>query len=158
MQALHANKLRWLIVAMTASAAPVVFGFDLLARQLVIGTQPPELQQFMAEHVTTFAWWALPFPLAGSVAGMLVYPWMYRRLLARHKASPPSGAGPEQRADLEALFLAASLVQLPALLGDFSVLLGARLTPAICSSTISTASVVLIALVGRRLLGTGAGL
>jgi hypothetical protein len=135
---------------MIASAGPLVFGFDLLARQIVIGTQPPELQAFMAEHVTRIAWWLLPIPLAGSLAGLLLYPRIYRRFLQRHLSSPPTGTSPEQRADLEALFVAASLAQLPSLLGDFSVLLGARLGPALCSTTISTLSVLLIVLLGRR--------
>lgn len=144
------NLLRWAITALVAFTGPIVFGFDLLMRQIVVGTQPQDLQDFMAEHVTRIAWWALPFPVAGAVAGLLLYPVLYRRMLRRHLDGPPSTWTPQMKAELEALFLAASLVQLPALLGDFSVLLGARLQPALCSTSISTLGVILIAVRASR--------
>jgi hypothetical protein len=149
--AVNRNLLRWLITALVAFTGPIVFGFDLLMRQIVVGTQPQDLQDFMAEHVTRIAWWGMPFPVAGAVAGLLLYPGLYRRMLKRHLDSPPSTWTPQMKAELEALFLAASLVQLPALIGDFSVLLGARLQPALCSMSISTVAVMLIAVRASRM-------
>jgi hypothetical protein len=145
------NALRWLLTALVAFTSPIVFGFDLLMRQLVVGTQPEDVQEFMADFVTKLAWWALPIPVLGAIAGFMSYGPFYRRLLAKHRKDPPTSWTPEMKAELEALFLSASIVQIPALLGDFSVLLGAYLTPAICITTLSTSTVLLIALRASRM-------
>ena len=55
-----------------------------------------------------------------------------------------------QSAELTSLLFATTLAQLPALLGDVSIMLGARLTPAICSTCISVTAVLAISLRASR--------
>jgi hypothetical protein len=146
-----ARQTRTLMVAMIASSAPLLLLLDLVARRLVLAEQPEELRQFLGEWLTRFAWYVVPCPALGGVAGFLLYPRIYRRHLARSTSADREKARHE--ADLMALMFSASMPQIPALLGDLSLILGAELTPVLCSASISTAAVLLIALVAPRFRG-----
>lgn len=156
--------LRGLVVAGVACAAPVALALDLVARHFVVGSQPPDVQQFLAVEITRFAWFAIPGPVLGGLLGFKLYPRLFRRALARARgpvvaetAEGPAPSAPitqrdevaEQRADLEALLLATTLAQLPALFGDLSVMLGARLAPALCTTSLSTLAVIAIGALAR---------
>jgi hypothetical protein len=149
--------LRALVVAAVACAAPVALGFDLVARHFVVGGQPADVQQFLALEITRLAWFAVPGPVLGGLLGFKLYPRLFGRALARARgpaaavdagetaaATDARDETAEQRADLEALLFATSLAQLPALLGDISVMLGARLGPALCTTSLSTLAVLAI--------------
>lgn len=140
--------LRALVVAAVACAAPVALGLDLVARHFVVGGQPADVQRFLAVEITRFAWFAVPGPVLGGLLGFKLYPRLFRRALARARGpAAETGArdeAAEQRADLEALLFATSLAQLPALFGDISVMLGARLGPALCTTSLSTLAVLAI--------------
>jgi len=141
---------RTVILGAIALAGPMALGFDLLARRVILGSQPEDVRQFMAEHVTRIAWYVVPLPLLGGIVGFLLYSGIYRRNLARLPSETAAIAeASAQRADLKALFVATTLAQAPALLGDISVMLGARLTPALCATSISVTAVVLIGLLAR---------
>lgn len=132
---------------MIALAGPVLLGLDLIVRRLVIGSQAEDLQEFLAEVVTRVAWLATPGPVVGGLLGFFVY----RRLHAKAMASG-TDVDPvvrEQRADTRALLLSCTMAQLPALLGDLSVMLGARLTPALVMTGTSVALVLVIAAFAR---------
>jgi hypothetical protein len=143
--------LRGLVVAAVACAAPVALVLDLVARHFVVGGQPPDVQQFLAVEVTRFAWFAIPGPVLGGLLGFQLYPRLHRRALARARGPAVTGPDPaaEQRADLEALLFATTLAQLPALFGDLAVMLGARLLPALCTTSLSTLAVVAIGVLAR---------
>jgi hypothetical protein len=143
--------VRALLVAAFACAGPMALVIDLVARHFVVGSQPAEVQQFLADHVTPLAWAIVPGPLLGGLLGFFRYPVRYAKGLARAAKDPStSPADAEERADMEALFVGTTLAQLPALLGDFSVMLGARLAPALCATSISVVAVVLIGTFARR--------
>ncbi|MEO8877017.1 MAG: hypothetical protein ABI461_15600 [Polyangiaceae bacterium] len=55
-----------------------------------------------------------------------------------------------ERADFEALFLTTTLAQLPAVLGDVSLVLGASVAPALCSTAASVTAVLAIGLFARK--------
>lgn len=140
---------RLLLVLAIALAGPMAFGLDLVARQIVFRDQPEDVRAFFTEHATTFGWFIVPLPLASGIVGFVLYPSMLRKALAKLGAGA-SEAG-RSGAELKALFFATTLAQLPALLGDLSVMMGARLTPALCSTSISVTAVLAIGLLaGRR--------
>jgi hypothetical protein len=140
---------RALLVAMIAAAGPTALGLDLLARRFVMAEQPEDLRQFMAEHVTRFAWFVVPGPLLGGILGFMLYPRMYRSALTKSRASGSKLPDLEHKADLTALLLCTTMAQVPALFGDLSVMLGANLTPALCSTSLSMTAVTLIGLLAR---------
>jgi hypothetical protein len=143
--------VRTLLVLAFAFAGPMALVIDLVARHFVVASQPAEVQQFLADHVTPLAWVIVPGPLLGGLLGFFRYPVRYAKALARAAKDPStSRADAEERADMEALFIGTTLAQLPALLGDFSVMLGARLAPALCATSISVAAVLLIGTFARR--------
>ena len=143
--------VRALLVAAFASAGPMALVIDLVARHFVVASQPADVQAFLADNVTPLAWAIVPGPLLGGLVGFFRYPARYQKALARsEKDLSTSREDREERADIEALFIGTTLAQLPALLGDFSVMLGARLMPALCATSISVAAVVIIGAFARR--------
>lgn len=130
-------------------AGPIVFGIDLIARHFIVGSQPEDVQQFMAETITYYAWFIVPLPALGSLFGFFLYRWVYNRELKRGPSNYDAQRI-EQRADLLALMFSASLPQLPALLGDMSVMMGARYWPALCSTAISMLGILIIGIFARN--------
>jgi hypothetical protein len=142
------RQTRLLLVVVMALSGPAMFGLDLIARHFVLSAQPADLQDFLADSVTRVAWFLVPGPVLAGVAGFFLYRALYRRALAR----PPLDVAPAEaadRADLTSLLFSASLPQLAGLCGDLSVILGARLWPAICMCSLTLCSVLLIAAFAR---------
>jgi hypothetical protein len=144
------KQTRAALVVLMASGGPVLFGLDLVAQSFVLDGQPEDVTSMLSALVTRFAWGVVPFPVVFGVVGFLLYP----RLVARQLRSPSlAGKDPNvvvANADLTSLMFAASLPQLPALLGDLSLMLGASKVPVACSTTISVVAVLFIALFARR--------
>ncbi len=133
---------RRVLVGLIALAGPVILGLDLVVRSFLMSMQPEDVRELLAESVTRLAWFCVPAPVVGALAAFFSYPRLYRRFA--------SSAAPDHRAaELKALFLAASFVQLPALLGDLSVMLGANLGPALTMTAISTAAVLALGAFAR---------
>ncbi len=147
------RQTRTALVVMMVSAGPMLLALDLVAQHFVLASQPEDARLLIRELATRFAWLVVPAPVVGGLAGFLAYrklhTYQYPRLAL---TSTPEKAA--QAADLTSLMLAASLPQLPSLLGDFSLILGAELTPVLCSTTLSTVMVLLIALLARPAPGT----
>lgn len=145
------TQTRSVLVGLMLCAGPILLGLDLVAQRLILGGQPEDLREIVSGYATQFAWYVVPGPLLGGIAGLLLYPKIVEKQLAR--ATPnmdPNQA--KQGADLMALMFSASIPQLPALLGDISVMMGASLKPVLCSTSISVLAVLTIALVGPRLV------
>ena len=142
---------RLFLVLAIALAGPTVLLLDLLVRRFAIGAQPEEVRSLLAATMTPLAWWVVPLPLVGGVVGFLWYPPRWAKARARWQRDPAtSAADAVQRAELEALLLTTTLAQVPALLGDLSVMLGAEMAPALCATSLSVAAVLLIGLLGPR--------
>ncbi len=145
------TRLRALFVIVIASAGPMMLGLDFLLRHFLIASQAADVRAFMAEHVTPIAWGVVPFPLLGGVVGFRWYPARFRKSLERWRRDStitPDVAA--ERADLEALFLTTTLAQLPAVLGDLSLILGAHVAPALSSTAVSVTAVIVISLFARE--------
>lgn len=148
--AIARRHLRTLVVVVFALTGPTMLALDFLLRHFFFGGQPDDVRAFLTEHVTPFAWCVLPFPLVGGIVGYRWYPKRFRTSLERWRRD--TTLAPEtaiERADLEALFLTTSIAQLPAILGDLSLIIGARPTPALCSTSIATCAILAIGLRAR---------
>lgn len=138
---------RRLLVVLVASAGPAILGLDLIVRHFLMSMQPEDVRELMAETITHYAWFCVPGPVIGTIAAFFAYPRLHAKFLA--KSGVDHGKGAMAGADMRALFITASFVQLPALLGDFSVMLGANLGPALTMTSISTAAVFALAAFAR---------
>jgi hypothetical protein len=150
------SRTRTALVFLMISGGPVLLGLDLLIHRLLFSGQPEEVRATLGALATTAGWCVIPGPLLGGALGFWLYPRFYRRQLGQRPSLAPERAASE--AELMALMVCASLPQLPALLGDLCVMLGGRLLPALLSTTISTAAVLGIALLGPRRLAAGVAL
>lgn len=138
------SSIRPLLVVMIASGGPFLFGIDLAVRGYLFASQPADLRQEVAAIATRLAWFVIPGPVLGGIAGFLLYPRIYA-----HQAARSSTPGGPQNADLTALMITASMPQFPALLGDLCLMLGADMTPVACSTAVSVLGVLLIAFLAR---------
>lgn len=146
------RQLRIVMVVLIASGGPMMLLLDLLLRGVVLAEQPEDVRVMAGELATNFAWYVVPCPALGGLAGFFLYPKLYAYQLAR--ASPGDPEKARNNADLTAMMVTASLPQLPALLGDLSVLMGGQITPVLYSTSISTVAVLLITLVAPRVLAS----
>jgi hypothetical protein len=149
------RQTRTILVGLMLCAGPILLGLDLVAQRLILGGQPDDLREIVSGYATQFAWYVVPGPLLGGVAGFLIYPKIFNKQLSRATPSmDPAQA--RQGADLMALMFSASIPQLPALLGDISVMMGASLKPVICSTSLSVLAVLAIAVLAPRLVDPSA--
>lgn len=128
-----------------------MLGVDFVVRHFFIASQPADVRAFLADHVTTLAWCAVPFPAIGGIIGFRWYPSRFRKSRERWRLDTTiSDEAATTRADIEALFLTTTLAQLPAVLGDLSLVLGAHVAPALCSTGASVMAVILIGTLAHR--------
>ena len=145
------RNVRALVVVAIALAGPMMLGLDFVLRHFLIASQPDDVRAFLAVHVTTLAWCVVPFPVVGGIVGFRWYPSRFRKSLERWRLDRAlSEEDASSRADLEALFLTTTLAQLPAVFGDLSLVMGARVAPALCSTAASVTAVVLIGTLAHR--------
>ena len=127
-------------------AAPIAFVFELALRTLLF---PPEFELLRAElrpTSTSVAWVLLALCVPSVPLGMLAKRALVRSELA--KLREPS-AQRRARVELEALLLATSIPQLPALLATLTFMFGSALLPVLITLAVSTLGVVAMG-VGRR--------
>ncbi len=148
----HSGRSRALVLVAIAVAGPIALGFDLIARRFVLANQPEDVRLWMAEQITHYAWFLLPGPVLGGLLGFALYRSMVRKAEVRIATLDLVRQGAErEKAELPAMLIGTTMAQVPALLGDLSVMLGARLTPALCTTAISVTMVLAIGLYGRSL-------
>lgn len=150
---MDARQTRRVLVGIIAAAGPMVLGFDLVARHFIWRSQTDDVRGYVDGVLTPLAWYAVPGPVIGMIAGFLFYPRIYARVLAQSDGKDPTADA--QRADLRALFAAATMTQLPALAGDLSVMLGARLGPGITMAGCAVVGILLLATFAKPRSPTG---
>jgi hypothetical protein len=135
---------KWILLPAIASAGPMALVVDTVMRHILFTRQPEEVQEFLNQELTRIAWFFVPLPLIGGLIGLWRYAPIYFRSLE------PETADADAKADIKALFLATTFAQVPALLGDMSLVLGANYPPAIATTSMSVTWVFVIGLLGRR--------
>jgi hypothetical protein len=151
----HATR-RALLLAAIAVAGPFGLVVDVLARELLLRQVDPEVAEVLVAAATRAAWWAVPAPVVGGLVAWWLYPVLRRRAHARlleasRQRGVPSDRGAPteaERADLEAMFLATSAVQVPAFAGDLAVMFGGPLAVGLVTASLASAAIVVVG-VGR---------
>lgn len=126
-------------VLFVASAAPGAVAVEVLARTLLF---PAELLAFRADlegALTSVAWGLCALTLPAVALGLWAQQSLVRRGLARLGEITAERSA---RVELEALLLASSIPQVPALLGAVAAMGGAAAAPVLATVAISTAGVV----------------
>jgi hypothetical protein len=148
---LSSRARRFGLLALIATSGPIAFAIEWLFRTRFAPAEMREVYELTAPELTRFAWWCVPVPLLGLALGWVIHPSLERRALARIQKDPgPSARPPEERASLEAMFLATSIPQLLGLFLDFQFLMGADAAPVLATLPVSVGSVLVLGLFPPR--------
>jgi hypothetical protein len=133
-------------VAAMALATPGALGIETLARVLFLPPELEALRQELRAPLTPFAWGLLILTAAAVPLGFATRRAVERRLIAKVDSF---GGGEKKRAEarFEALFVAASIPQIPAVFATLTLTFGADPLPVLIAVALSVAGVVAIAAV-----------
>jgi len=130
---------RWTMLLFVGGAAPIAFGLEMVLRALL---SPASFERARAElrpTLTPVAWVLFALCVPAVVLGWSTNRWLVRRELGRLREPTPTQRA---RVELEALLLATSIPQLPALLAIVASMFGAEILPVLLTLAVSTAGVV----------------
>lgn len=137
------------LLFLVALSTPLAWAFESVLRALVLPPDFERVRAWLAPTLTPWAWVAAGATLAATVLGW----WLHRVLARREPRSPRPGLTREQahaRAELEALMLASSAPQVPAVAATMLFMLGADVVPVAASMVGATLGVASLALfIGR---------
>lgn len=136
-----------LLIAGIALATPAALGLETVARWLLLPAELAQLRQEMRPVLTPIAWGLFVMTAVAGPVGILVKRALTERFLARVRAAG-GGEKKETEARFEALFVATSIPQVPAVLATFTLTCGAGALPALLAVGASVAGVVIIAALG----------
>lgn len=141
------------VVALIAVAAPAVLGLETAARALLLPAPLALLRQEMRPTLTPIAWALLALTALSVPLAFWAWRALSRRLLAKVEAiGPAAPAADEKRrgeARFEAMFVATSIPQLPAILSTLLLTAGSDALPVLAAMGLSTAAVIAIGLSAR---------
>ncbi len=131
---------KWVLILLTAIAAPVAFVIETVVRKLLFPAEFEEFRELAHDYATILAWGFVVIATLAAVAGLFVQ----RRLAKKRIAKLPASATAEQRerAALGAFMLAAAVPQVPAVFLTLLYMFGASLTPAVVGLAVSTLGVI----------------
>jgi hypothetical protein len=130
--------------AAIALATPAALGIETLARVLFLPPELEALRQEMRPALTPVAWGLLVLTAVTIPLGLATRRAVERRLLAKVESY---GGGEKKRSEarFEALFVAASVPQIPAVFATLTLTAGAAALPVLIAVALSVAGVVAIA-------------
>jgi hypothetical protein len=130
---------RWTMLVFVGGAAPIAFALEVLLRSLLLPASFERARADLRPTLTPVAWVLLAVCVPAVLLGWSTNRWLVRRELARLRDPSPTQ---RRRVQLEALLLATSIPQLPALLAIVASMFGAENTPVLLTLAVSTAGVV----------------
>lgn len=131
-------------MALTAVAAPAALGLETALRRSILPPEMEDLRALLEEVMTPVGWGLAVVATAVAAAGLPLLSALRRKRLARLKPDAPADA--RARAGIAAFLIAASVVQVPAIVATFAFMLGSRFLPVGLAVGVSTLGVVLQAL------------
>ncbi|MEZ4314939.1 MAG: hypothetical protein R3F14_43550 [Polyangiaceae bacterium] len=129
-------------------ATPAVLGLETLARALFLPAWADEIRQELRPTLTPIAWVLLALTVLTVPLSVAAQRGMERRLLAKVDAYG-GGEGKRAEARFEAVFVAASIPQIPAILATLLLSFGAEALPALLAVLLSVGAVVLLSIRSR---------
>lgn len=132
------------VVAVIALATPAALGLETLARTLLLPAELAQLRQELRPVLTPLAWALLGITALAIPLGFLTLRALRRRFLAKVEAT---GATERRRREavFEAMFVATSVPQIPAIMATFALTAGSEALPVLVTVALSAAAVVAIA-------------
>jgi len=121
---------RWLLTALIAVALPAAGAAEQAISRALLPPEVDELRRLLAPAPEIAAWVAVALAALAAFAGPRLQRWFFARR-----------AGRAPNPEVEALLVATSVVQLPALLALLAVALGAGTAALLASLVVSTAGV-----------------
>jgi len=108
---------RRVLLPLIALSSPLSLAVETAIRTALFTDEMRELRLMVRDTLTPIAWWFVPVTAAASMLGVLVHRMVLRRALAsatKRKGDPDA----EENARVTALYVASSVPQLPALVGQ----------------------------------------
>ena len=142
---------KWVLLPAIAASGPLSLGVETAVRLALFTPEMRYLRSLTGPTLTPIAWSLAGVTALGGVVAVPVQRWWYRRRLAR---LAPEARTDEARAKaaFEALYVATSVPQLPALAVTFFFTAGASLLPVAVALGVSALAVLaqgLVELDGR---------
>lgn len=136
------------VVAMLALSSPASLLAETALRKALF---PPDLEGFrvyLRPTLTPVAWGLLALTCAASLVAVPAHRAIHARLLAGAAARRPNDPAARTEAMQGALYLGASVVQLPTLASTVTFMMGAELAPVLAALLVATAGVAAIGVFG----------
>lgn len=129
------------LLLLIAASTPLAFALENVLRQWLLPPQFEEVRVWLCATLTPWAWATVGLTAAAVALGW----WMVGALYRKAKRRPSKTDDPttiRARASLEAVILASSTTQLPALAATMLYMMGAPLLPTAVSIGVATVGVL----------------
>ncbi len=140
---------RGAVVAMLALSSPASLVAETALRKALFTPEMNDFRRFLRPTLTPVAWGLLAATCAAALVVVPAHRSIHRRMRARVEARAHDPATLEE-AMQGALYLGASVVQLPTLLSTVTFMLGAELTPVLAALLVAASGVVAIGVFGPK--------
>lgn len=141
---------RGAVVAMLALSSPASLVAETALRAALFTPEMNDLRRLLRPALTPVAWGLLCATAAAALVVVPAHRALHRRMVARAHARRPGDLATREEAMQGALYLGASVVQLPTLLSTVTFMLGAELAPALAALLLAAAGVTAIGVFGPR--------
>jgi len=145
----HPSHRLYGLLGLIAVSTPLALVVESSLRRLMLPPDFDAVRAWLAPTLTPWAWATVPATLVAACLGW----WLYRVLARRELRSARPGLTEEQaraKAEFEALMLASSAPQVPAVAATMLYMLGADVVPVVVSMVLATLGVVSLGLwIGR---------
>lgn len=137
------------VLALVALSTPLALAVETGVRRLMMPPDFEEVRAWLSPTLTPWAWATVPAVLAATGLG-----WWLLRVLARRELRRRRPGLTEQqaraKAELEAVLLASSAPQVPAVAATMLYMLGAAIEPVVAAMGAATLGVLSLGLAVRR--------
>jgi hypothetical protein len=131
------------LLAIIGLSTPAALMVETALRHVLMPPEAEALRAWLRPIVTPWVWWTLPATAVAVVLGAWLYRWLLRRELRRLEVRLPAVQA-RHKAEFEALMLATSAPQLPALAATLAFMCGAELQPVLAAIVAGTLGVLVM--------------
>ncbi|MCA9705954.1 MAG: hypothetical protein KDK70_08915 [Myxococcales bacterium] len=133
------------LLALICLSTPLALGVETILRRLMMPPDFDAVRAWLCPTLTPWAWATVPVTGAAAGLGWWLFSALQRRALARRRPDQDE-AQVHARAQLEALILATSAPQVPAVAATMLFMMGASLTPVLVTMGVAMLGVLSLGL------------